>query len=317
MNYYPVLIPTLNRYEHFRRCVESLSRCTHSKETELVIGLDYPPSEKYREGYEKIKAYIPQITGFKKVTCIKREYNYGAVNNSIDLTNRYFKIYDAIIFSEDDNEFAPCFLDFMDKALDMYKDEPKVRSVCGYLQESFYRNTPLSTIFICGTCAWGIGLWKDKEKDDEQIPYSYYENVLCSFKLSMKIFFQYPQLLGMLQSMVTRKLIWGDVMRSTYNILNNVYQIRPSVSLVRNWGQDGSGIHCVNNKQLAEKYAHQPIVESKNYPIEPQNVEKTKGLSIGLFGGKNDNSLIALKRITGIFLRYLKFRFCMYQQRGI
>ena len=48
--YAPILIPTLNRYEHFKRCVESLAKCTHAEKTELVIGLDYPPSERYQKG---------------------------------------------------------------------------------------------------------------------------------------------------------------------------------------------------------------------------------------------------------------------------
>lgn len=309
MNHYPVLIPTLNRYEHFRRCVESLSRCTHAEETELVIGLDYPPSEKYREGYEKIKAYIPQITGFKKVTCIKREYNYGAVNNSTDLTSRYFKIYDAIIFSEDDIEFAPCFLDFMDKALDMYKDEPKVRSVCGYVPEYLYRNLSLSTIFINPhSSAWGIGLWRDKEKEFRLIPYEYYLNVLKSFKSSMKILVTYPRELGLLQYMVTRKLVWGDVMRSIPQLLNGTFQVRPSMSLTRNWGYDGSGLNCGSDMRMAEKYTRQPIVESATYPIELQKVEKTKGLFWSLYFDAGNTPLIAIKRTIGIFLRYLKFR---------
>ena len=47
MTFYPVVIPTLNRFDHFRNCVESLVRCTHADKTELIIGLDFPPYEKY------------------------------------------------------------------------------------------------------------------------------------------------------------------------------------------------------------------------------------------------------------------------------
>lgn len=47
---YPILIPTLDRYEHFKKCIESLAKNTHANKTELVIGLDYPPSEKYMDG---------------------------------------------------------------------------------------------------------------------------------------------------------------------------------------------------------------------------------------------------------------------------
>lgn len=45
MTYYPVIIPTLNRFEHFKNCVESLANCTYAPETELIIGLDFPPAE--------------------------------------------------------------------------------------------------------------------------------------------------------------------------------------------------------------------------------------------------------------------------------
>ena len=43
MTFYPVVIPALNRYEHFKNCVESLAKNTLTGETELIIALDYPP----------------------------------------------------------------------------------------------------------------------------------------------------------------------------------------------------------------------------------------------------------------------------------
>lgn len=60
-NYYPIVIPTLNRYEHFKKCVESLARNTHADKTELIVGLDYPPSDKYMEGYLKIKNIFQRL----------------------------------------------------------------------------------------------------------------------------------------------------------------------------------------------------------------------------------------------------------------
>ena len=47
----PVLIPTCNRIHHLKRCVESIARNKLAKETELYISVDYPPSEKYQDGY--------------------------------------------------------------------------------------------------------------------------------------------------------------------------------------------------------------------------------------------------------------------------
>ena len=55
--YAPVLIPTLCRYEHFKRCIESLSACTGAEHTDVYIGLDYPAKESHRAGYEQIKNF--------------------------------------------------------------------------------------------------------------------------------------------------------------------------------------------------------------------------------------------------------------------
>ena len=79
MQYAPVLIPTLNRYEHLKKCLESLSRCTWAEETEVYVALDYPPSEKYMEGWKKNKEFLENCgdMGFKKLHLIERKENYG------------------------------------------------------------------------------------------------------------------------------------------------------------------------------------------------------------------------------------------------
>lgn len=58
--YAPVLIPTLNRYEHFKRCLESLERCTGADMTDVYVGLDYPTSDKYRKGWQKIDLFLKE-----------------------------------------------------------------------------------------------------------------------------------------------------------------------------------------------------------------------------------------------------------------
>ena len=82
MIYAPVLIPTLNRYEHLRQCLESLSKCTLAEETEVYIALDYPPSDKYVEGWQKTRGYLYSIgnMNFKKIHLIERTENYGTWN---------------------------------------------------------------------------------------------------------------------------------------------------------------------------------------------------------------------------------------------
>ena len=96
----PVLIPTLNRYDHFRRCVESLSKCTHADKTDLHIALDYPANDSHWDGYNKIKEYLNEVSGFKSVNIIQRDQNYGSIQNIKDAREQVFQRYDRIILSE-------------------------------------------------------------------------------------------------------------------------------------------------------------------------------------------------------------------------
>ena len=49
--YAPVRISTLCRSAHFIRLIESLKRNMWAKYTEVYVGLDYPPNEKYLKGW--------------------------------------------------------------------------------------------------------------------------------------------------------------------------------------------------------------------------------------------------------------------------
>ena len=69
MTYAPIIIPTLNRIEHLTRCIESLRKNRLADKTDLYIALDYPPSQKYEEGYEKVKAYLEN--GIKPNTMVR------------------------------------------------------------------------------------------------------------------------------------------------------------------------------------------------------------------------------------------------------
>ena len=121
MIYAPIIIPTLNRYECLKKCVESLQKNTWADETELYISVDYPPAEKYEYGYRKIKEYLDkEITGFKKVNVFFQGKNLGPIENVNWLYEKAFSKYDRVIFMEDDNEVAPSFIQFCDKGLELF-----------------------------------------------------------------------------------------------------------------------------------------------------------------------------------------------------
>lgn len=263
MTIYPVFIPTLNRYAHFKRCVESLARNVYASETELVIGLDFPPAEKYREGWEKIKNYLPTIEGFKKVTVFTHDKNVGARENWQVLQDYCFYHYDAAIVSEDDNEFSPCFLEYINTALNRFRDDETIKTVSGYNAQPFYDQNGHTVYKSIDNNAWGFGLWKHKEAEllGQLNNNLYFINAIHKPWTAKRILDTYPTLYLMLTFMVRRMVSYGDVKRTTLNILKGTYQLRPSVSLVRNWGFDGSGTNCENEQDLHL----QPISEDTRF----------------------------------------------------
>ena len=114
----PIIIHTLNRYKHFKRCLESLERCTCADQTDVYVGLDYPPSDKYVEGWKKIDAYLVEKeknNGFKRLYVKRRNHNYGVGNdnsNGSALMKEVKEVSNCYIFTEDDNEFSPDFLSY-------------------------------------------------------------------------------------------------------------------------------------------------------------------------------------------------------------
>ena len=252
VQYAPVIIPTLNRYVHLKRCVESLVNCTHAIETELIIGLDYPPSDKYVEGWKNVCEYVSTITGFKKVTVLKRESNYGALHNTLDLMKFVSEKYDRYILSEDDNEFSPNFLDFMNQGLEKYKDDPSVIKISAYTSPLF-SNVVKSTSFMgIDTPAYGLGVWPNKRIKTEGINIGDYLKTL-PFRELMRVFSIYPSLISMVIEMSSKGYYWGDVTYSMNNLLFGTFTLQPSISLARNWGNDGSGINCGKHESIEKE----------------------------------------------------------------
>lgn len=301
--YAPVLIPTLNRYEHFKRCLESLEKCKDAEHTDVYIALDYPPSDKYIEGWKKIDTYLVEKekkNGFNRLIVYRREMNYffsgkGNLKTAInDLSNDI----DFYIVTEDDNEFSPCFLDFMNQAKEKYDKSPQVLSVCGYNQENFYVKDR-NVIFVYDTSAWGIGRWRHKGFPQE----NYLSCVLRSPRKIIKLWKTYPILLQLILSLVRQKKLYGDASYTAMCICEDKYQIRPSMSFVRNWGNDGSGLHS----GVSAQFCAQPISKELEVNLPDVPIERTRELDRAVYNNMMPNSLIHrgivhLKIFVGLIL---------------
>lgn len=268
----PVLIPTLNRFEHLKRCVESLSRCTYANKTDLYIALDYPLKENHWEGFNQIKIYIDNITGFNNVIIINREKNFGAVDNLSHAQKTIFEKYDRMILSEDDNEFSPNFLAYINWGLEKYKENEKIFAVCGYNYPIDMSGYDKDYYYANEYSAWGCGIWKDKWEfiQSNIFTNNYLQEIFNSFSKLIIIFFNRFRILSDLKKCKNDNIILGDVIITSYLHLYNKYSVFPRVSKVRNWGHDGSGINC--RKVIGNDiFITQKIDENINF-IDMENI---------------------------------------------
>lgn len=272
----PIIIPTLNRWKHLKRCVESLAQCKQATQTELIIGLDYPPSEKYVEGYNEMRSYLPTIKGFGKVTVLESDHNLGAVKNIVKL-RKYVKErgFDRFVFTEDDNEFSPNFLEYVNKGLDLYKDNDKIMAVCGYSYIDIGNDgTANNVIAYRKFSAWGVGQWCNKRFAHEEYGgKAYREQILRSWKTSLKLWLIHPISVNDFLSMHFRNQEYDDSMANAQLSLENKFCVFPKLSMVRNCGHDGSGEHCgtssvFTNQEIdtSNTFDYDELVLSKDFP---------------------------------------------------
>lgn len=300
MTYYPIGIPTLCRYEHFKRCIESLKRNTHADKTELVVGLDYPPSEKYFEGYKKIEKYLNCISGFAKLTIIKHDHNLGSRENWKYIQNYIFENYDSAIMTEDDNEFSPCFLDYMNKALDIYKDHQNVLFICGY--SSFLYDSGNGIYSAKAMSAWGMGTWKSKSEIINKFnTFDNLNSIIKDTRTSLKLFLKRPNSVNSIINQLKQKQLYEDACNVINCLLNNYYCIFPDISLVRNWGNDGSGEHC----KIDNSFTAQKITEDEYYEV--QNIQIKEDKAVRQLLRSSYNKPLHIKIV--ILVRYLIFRY--------
>ncbi|MBQ9102616.1 MAG: glycosyltransferase family 2 protein [Treponema sp.] len=291
MTYYPIIIPTLNRYEKLKACIDSLAQCEEAKYTELVIGLDYPPADKYIDGWKKISEYIETIKGFAKITCIRQSENIGAIKNSQLLEHYALEKYDAYIYSEDDNVFSPYFLRFINEGLDKYKEDNSVMAVCGYSYPIDWKTEKDCVLQHQYFSAWGCGCWKTKEKlFMNEINDNYFLRNFCRKGIKTLLNESPSNFIGFMNYAFYNEIPNYDISRSFYILLNNLNVLMPRKTLVTNDGWDGSGENCIEKSYIDFSNLDRNETESVN--VSDVEIIFSKELEAAIFTLKPKSALI-------------------------
>lgn len=158
MTYAPIALFTYSRADHTRQAVESLLRNKEAAESDLYVFSDGPKTEEKREAVQQNREYIHTIQGFNSIHIIEREKNWGLANSLIAGITEIVNKYGRVIVVEDDLILSPYFLQFMNEALEKYKDDERVSAISAFLEpvDSVAPNTFFLRYFDC----WGWATWK-------------------------------------------------------------------------------------------------------------------------------------------------------------
>lgn len=238
----PILLFVYNRLEHTKQLISSLLDNSLAKESELFIYADGARNTEDEKGVKEVRSYIQTIRGFKKVTIIEQNENKGLARSIIDGVTEQVNHFGKVIVLEDDLVVAPYFLTFMNQALELYQDEPRV----GHIQAcDFTNSTELPhTFLIRWTGSWGWATWKDSwalfNPNGQELLHE-----LKKRRLNKIFDFNgaYPFTKMLHKQVNGGNDSWAIRWNATL-FLNNILSLNVGRSLVSNKGFDGSGTHC-------------------------------------------------------------------------
>ncbi len=250
INLAPIVLFVYNRPNHTKQTIEALKKNELASDSELFIYSDAAKNENAIEKVNEVREYIKSIDGFKKVTIIEREKNWGLANSIIDGVTKIINEYGKIIVLEDDLVTSPYFLKFMNEALDVYEERKDIFSVTGFNYPKKVLNIPTDyhdEVYLSYRCmSWSWGTWNDRWNNVDWDVKIFDE--LTNDKAKINKFNRGGQdLFPMLKSQMEGKIDSWAIRFCLAHSINDSYCVYPIKSLVNNEGFDGSGVHCGND----------------------------------------------------------------------
>jgi hypothetical protein len=238
----PIAFFGFRRPEHTLQALTSLSRCHLAEDSQLFIFCDAAKNFTQQENVQKVREIARSKSWCGSVQVIERERNLGLKNSIDDGVSRLCKEFGRIIVLEDDILVSRNFLTFMNHALNLYEFEERVMQISAY---NYPVHCPLGedAFFIQHSSCWGWATWNRAwEKIHRES--SLLTNLKKDPKLKRKFDMNdsYPYFKMLQQQTLGEIDSWGILWYSTIFEANGL-TLMPRLSMVKNFGADGTGTH--------------------------------------------------------------------------
>ena len=249
-NLAPIVLFTYNRLEHTRQTIEALKANVYAAESRLFIFSDAPKNAQAESAVQAVREYLHSVDGFKEIQIVQRDENWGLARNIMDGVTSIVNRYGKIIVLEDDIVTSKYFLKYMNDALEVYKDIPKVMAVSGYAYMNDCENL-LDAYFLPYSGSWGWATWRRAWEGFTRKPQEVLKRYTAEdiYRFNMDGAYDYwGQVVSNVQG---EKCTWA-VFFYEWIFRQNGLCLYPHESMVSNIGFDGTGENCGIGKEYGK-----------------------------------------------------------------
>lgn len=248
MNLAPVVLFVYNRPKHTREALNSLSMCKYASDTKVYIFSDAPKKESAVSDVEKVRAIIRDELWrerFQDVCIIEAEHNKGLANSVISGVSQVINEHGSVIVLEDDNRVANDYLDYMNRALEYYKDDQEIGFIGAYKAPIKIPEDYAHDVFKMGRgSSYSWATWKERwDLVDWKV--SDYQEFKHDHAMRRRFNEYGADRATMLDNQMAGRIDSWAIRFSYAMFKHGKYAILPVKTRVENIGFDGTGVHNV------------------------------------------------------------------------
>lgn len=290
-NYAPIVMISYNRPEMVELSINNVALANNASGHEVFMFIDGPRNENDRNKQDKIQQILESHRNqLPRLKIIRRDRNYGCRGNIVDAISHIISEYGKAIIIEDDILVSRTFLDYMDDALEFYRDDKSIWSINAYqspnlrIPKDYPYDVYLDPVNMC----WGWGTWKDRwdQVDFDMKDWTTARNdpdVIAKLNRAGR------QLLGLIELQAAGVLKTWDVQCAYHVVKNGLMSIEPKLQLSKNIGFSASigGEHNSRDMpyisrqpyynyrpRLVHNLVHDPrIFQQFEWVVKPKNLK--------------------------------------------
>ena len=232
-------------------------------ESRLYIFSDAAKTEEDKAKVEEVRQIIKEVSGFKSVKVTTRKTNLGLANSIISGVTQLVNEYGKVIVFEDDLLSSVHTLQYFNEGLTRYAKEEKVMHIGAYMYNLGNKSLP-ETFFFRAATSWGWATWarawKDFEPDVDVLLRQFNKKKIDQFSIEGTMNF-WKQIEGFKAG---KNDSWAIRWYASI-FLKGGLTLNPSISLIHNIGNDGSGVHSNKEDMYQVQIAKKEV---KQFPTE-------------------------------------------------